>query len=58
MIKFPLFSEIGSKNFLAWVSPLLKQEYLSEGQKIYSDGDTIQNFYFMTSGAAAFTITK
>jgi hypothetical protein len=30
-MKFPLFSDIGNKNFLAWVGSCLNQEILTEG---------------------------
>ena len=56
--QYPLFSNIGNKNFLAWIGSQLKQEILTEGQRIYQDSDIIDNFYFMNKGTAVFTIPK
>ena len=36
----------------------MKPSYLTLGQKVYEEGDDIDQFYFMTSGLAAFVIPR
>jgi len=56
--KFDLFSTIGSKSFLIWISQNLKPFMAQESDYCYKEGDEINTFYFMTSGQAAFVIQK
>jgi len=53
-----LFSSIGSKSFLIWIGKNLKPVFVQKGDYCYQEGDEINNFYFMTSGKAAFVRQK
>lgn len=44
------------ENFLGWVCPLLKQEFVLVEQYIYYETDLINDVYFMPSGTAGFVL--
>jgi len=50
------FLNSGSENFLAWICPLLQQQYLASDQIIYYESDIISEIYFLLNGLAGFVI--
>ena len=56
--RFPLFSKLGNKSYLAWIGSRFRALSLCEGQKVYQEGDDIETFYFMTTGQACFALSK
>jgi len=54
--QFPLFTKIGDKYFITWISSQLKPTILIQGQYVYNEDDEIDGFHFMTKGLSAFTL--
>lgn len=52
--KFTFLKNCGHKYFITWISSQLKQRITSPGQRLYSIGDEIDDFFFMTRGVSAF----
>ena len=44
------------ENFLGWICPLLKQEFVLVEQYLYYETDTIHDLYFMSTGTAGFVL--
>ena len=44
------------ENFLGWICPLLKQEFVLVEQYLYYETDMIHDIYFMSSGTAGFVL--
>ena len=56
--QFPFFTKLGNRYFVTWVSSMLKPRITMAAQRLYSEGDEIDDFYFMTKGIAAFIRDK
>ena len=54
--KLNLFTKVGNKYYITWISSQLSPQVQIPGQHIYREGDDIDNFYFMTKGLAAFIL--
>lgn len=57
-LQFPFFKNIGNRYFITWISSVLKPRQTAPAQRLYSEGDAIDEFYFMTKGVAAFIKEK
>jgi CRP-like cAMP-binding protein len=62
---YSLFNELNhnvsgqsNRQFVTWVSSRLKPRLASPGQKLYSEFDEIDDFYFVTKGVTAFVRTR
>ena len=44
------------ENFLGWICPLLKQEFVLVEQYLYQETDMIHDIYFISSGTAGFVL--
>ena len=51
-------SDPGDKNFVTWMSSNLKILKTAPSERLYTEGDVIHDFYFMTKGIAAFIKEK
>lgn len=56
--QFPFFKNLGNRYFVTWISSMMKPRLTTPAQRIYSEGDEIDDFYFMTKGVAAFIKEK
>lgn len=45
-----------NENFLVWICPLLRQEFILTEQYLYYQTDMINEIYFLTSGTAGFVL--
>jgi len=54
----PFFKELGNRYFVTWVSSTMKPRMSSPAQRIYQEGDEIDEFFFMTKGVSAFIKEK
>lgn len=56
--KHPFFKNLGSGYYVTWVSSMMKPRMSTPTQRIYSEGDEIDEFFFMTKGVATFIKEK
>jgi hypothetical protein len=56
--QFPFFKNLGNRYFVTWISSFLKPMLTTPAHRLYSEGDEIDEFYFMTKGVAAFIKEK
>jgi len=45
---------LGNRHFVTWVSSQFKPRISPPSQRLYREGEEINDFYFMTKGVAAF----
>lgn len=43
-------------SFVSWMCPLLKPHYFQEDQNIFTEGDSVEEIYFMISGKCSFVL--
>lgn len=56
--KYTLFTDIGDRYYITWVSSHLTPSIMLVGQNIYHEEEEIDGFYFMIRGLAAWTLPK
>ena len=56
--EFTLFSDIGDKYYITWISAHLKPRILIQGQTVYNEDDEIDGFYFVTKGLSSFILPR
>lgn len=56
--KYTLFTDVGDRYYITWVSSYLSPSIMLVGQNIYQEGEEIDGFYFMIRGLAAWTLPK
>lgn len=54
--KFPFFHSVGDRTFTSWIAAHLRPKVYTQGQIIYTEGDEIDGFYFLTKGVVAFNL--
>ena len=54
----PFFKELGNRCFVSWISSNMKPRMSTPAERLYQEGDEIQEFYFMTKGVCAFIKEK
>lgn len=47
-----------SKHFLAWICPLLRTQFASQGEYVYYEGEVINHIYFLKNGTCGYVLPK